>query len=387
MFQVLFRIPIALPGLPDGIPVHGYGLMLFVAFIACMWLGGRRALREGISRERIQDIGIWLFFGGLIGSRVTFMYHYPPPGGWKPGEFLWQFPRIWEGGVILFGAVLGGLLAYVLVYLLLVRKLGLSTWKIADVAAPCVALGIAVGRIGCLLNGCCYGEVCPECAWAVRFPILAAPEPSVDRKTGEYRGYYRWVGEGVTTITGFTMAHEQEKDRRTVSAVEPGSPAAQAGLRAGDTILEADGKPMQDYREFSSYLLTRPWPRGKTDLALTVDRPDVGRVELPAFVPRSMRLHPTQLYESVSMVLLLLVLLAYYPFRRRDGEVMALLMIGYSAHRYLNEMLRSDVRPEGFEKYVSILLFAAGVAMFVWLRFRPAQSPAAAPRAVPGPSR
>ena len=79
-------------------------------------------------------------------------------------------------------------------------------------------------------------------------------------------------------------------------------------------------------------------------------------------VPWTLRLHPTQLYETVSMVLLFLVLSAYYPFRRHDGQVMALMMVGYSMHRYVNELLRADQRPVGFEAWTSVVLFAAGVA-------------------------
>ena len=84
-------------------------------------------------------------------------------------------------------------------------------------------------------------------------------------------------------------------------------------------------------------------------------------------------LHPTQLYEVVSMFLLFLLLTAYYPFRRHDGQVMALLMICYAVHRYLNEMLRADERPVGFESWTSIILFVAGVALWLYLWRRPAQ--------------
>src|SRR5262249_32514251 len=55
----------------DSIPVYGFGMMLFLAFLACTWLGGRRGEREGISRETIQDIAIWVFVGGLLGARTT----------------------------------------------------------------------------------------------------------------------------------------------------------------------------------------------------------------------------------------------------------------------------------------------------------------------------
>src|SRR5262249_45357526 len=67
------------------------------------------------------------------------------------------------------------------------------------------------------------------------------------------------------------------------------------------------------------------------------------------------------------------LLTAYYPFRRRDGEVMALLMVCYAVHRFLNELLRADPRPVGFERYASVILFACGVGLYLWLLRKPVQ--------------
>ena len=65
MQQVLYRLRI--PGIfPDGIPLYGYGLMLFVAFLACIIVAGRLAKRQGIAKEIVQDLAIWLFLGGLL---------------------------------------------------------------------------------------------------------------------------------------------------------------------------------------------------------------------------------------------------------------------------------------------------------------------------------
>ncbi len=89
------------------------------------------------------------------------------------------------------------------------------------------------------------------------------------------------------------------------------------------------------------------------------------------FAPQTLGLHPTQLYEVVSMSLLFLVLTAYYPLRHREGQVIALLMVGYGIHRYLNELLRDDPRPKGFESYTSIFLIVAGILMWAYLQTRP----------------
>jgi phosphatidylglycerol---prolipoprotein diacylglyceryl transferase len=348
VYQVLFKLPFF------DVPIFGFGMMLFLAFVVCTWLSGRRAENEGISKEVPQDLAIWLFAGGIAGARLTFLLANDIP--------LSHFVFIWDGGLILYGSFVGGLLGYLGAYYFVLRKRGVSTWKLLDVIAPSVAVGICLGRVGCLLNGCCYGAVaCPECP-AVPYPLSAPAR-------------YHLVGAGHQTAAGFTLAGS-ERDAARVAVVTPDSPAQRAGLQTGDRIVEADGRPIRDGFDLSLYLGdSQTWPRGKSDLQLTVTRDGVGEpIVLPAFRPWTLGLHPTQIYESISMVLLLLVMLAYDPLRRRDGELMAIMMIGYGVHRYVNELLRNDPRPKGFESYVSLLLIGGGLVLWAYLwRFRPAR--------------
>ena len=76
---------------------------------------------------------------------------------------------IQHGGLVYYGSLIGAVLAFIIY----VRWNKLSGWKIADILAPSIALGNAIGRIGCLLNGCCYGRVC-HLPWAIRFPNQSA---------------------------------------------------------------------------------------------------------------------------------------------------------------------------------------------------------------------
>ena len=85
------------------------------------------------------------------------------------------------------------------------------------------------------------------------------------------------------------------------------------------------------------------------------------------------------------MALLLLLLLAFEPFKRYDGQMMGLMMIGYAAHRYVNEILRSDERPVGFESNVSVFLMAAGVGLMVWLWWRARPAPPVVRQAMSAP--
>jgi phosphatidylglycerol:prolipoprotein diacylglycerol transferase len=337
-------------------------MMLFVAFVVCTWLAGRRAEKEGISRQRIQDLAIWVFVGGILGSRLTYVLL-------EDHASLWQFFRIWDGGLVLYGSVIGGLLAYVLGYRYVIQKHGISSWRLADVVAPSIAVGICLGRIGCFLNGCCYGNVagpeCPDCLQA-HFPLSSPPS-------------VRLTSAGYQTAAGFTM-NDEASDDRTVGKIDHTSPAVKSGLlQPGDVIVKADGQAIRHYSKLDSYLSGEDWLRGKQDLALTVQRGGK-EIDLPSFGSRTLGLHPTQLYESISMLLIFFLLTAYYPFRRRPGEVMALLIFCYGVHRYLNEKLRFDPRPSGFEEYVSIFLVTVGIGLWIWFRRRiPQRSPELAP--------
>jgi phosphatidylglycerol:prolipoprotein diacylglycerol transferase len=356
MQQVLFRIPF--PGLADGIPIYGYGMMLFLAFVACTWLASRLARREGIATEHVQDLAIYLFVGGIVGSRVWFFVEEALSGrhtDWR------HFFYIWEGGLVFYGGMAGGAIAYVVAYYAIIKKHNLSTLKLADVIAPCAALGLCLGRVGCLLNGCCYGEVACENCPKLAFPFSGMPRQQL-------------VEKGYQTAAGFTTGAEMPEGPE-VGAVEPGSAADRAGLKPGDVILKVDGRDVDSETGLWAALSPGEWPRGKNDLTLTVAR---GKDTLDlTFAPKTLGLHPTQFYESISTALLLFLLLAYYPFRRHDGELFALFLMLYPLHRFLDEMLRADNEPVALgltlSQTGSLLLFAIGLVFFLWLRRLPAQ--------------
>ena len=341
MRQVLFRLPIPTPWGPD-IPIYGFGTMLVIALFLCTWLAGRRARKWGVAKELIQDLAFYVVIGGIIGARVVFMIQYHQD--WR------HFLYFWEGGLVWYGALLGGVAGYALGYRFVLRKHNISTWKIADIIAPSLALGLALGRVGCLLNGCCYGNVAPADCPAIHFPIH-----SFAGRIGDLNGGP--VSEGLQAVAGFTMSRDA-KDDRTVGAVDASSNAARvAGLQPGDVIVKADDTPILDYPHLSDYLLnSRYWQNGKTDLKLTALR-DGQEKELPTFAPRTLGLHPTQIYETISMLLLFLFC--------------------YPIHRFLNEMLRNDTDPVAFGMTLSengsILVLLVAVALWIWLLRKPAQ--------------
>jgi prolipoprotein diacylglyceryltransferase len=353
MQQVLFRIPVTFFGwLPDGIPIYGFGVMLFLAFVVCTWVASRRAVRAGIPREVIQDMSIWVFFGGVIGARLAHTF--------VEGGRIENVLRIWDGGLVFYGGIPGGLVGYLLAYHFQLKPRGISNWKLADVIAPTIPLGLCFGRIGCFLTGCCYGNVACAQVPAVHFPLAASLRIEM-------------VQQGFQTAAGFTWSNDSAKDQRTVGAVEPDSPADKVGLRAGDIILKADGRDIHNSTDLSVYLV-EGWPRGKNDLQLTVER-GTQEVSLPAFVPRTIGLHPAQLYSSFGGLVVFLLLLAYEPYRRRDGELMVLLMLTQPILRFFEEAIRNDTPPVlfgmTFSQNVSILLFVLGLCLAAWLSRRP----------------
>ena len=146
--------------------LYSYGLLLVAAFLAATWRGAQAARRlppdsVAITPEQLVDFSCLSLLGGILGGRVfyvilqwEFFRHVPQ-----------ELPAIWHGGLVWYGGFLGGLAAGGL-YL---RAKRLEVLRVFDQFIPFVALGHAIGRLGCFLNGCCYGK--PTHAWCgVVFP-------------------------------------------------------------------------------------------------------------------------------------------------------------------------------------------------------------------------
>jgi phosphatidylglycerol:prolipoprotein diacylglycerol transferase len=145
------------------LPVRWYGVMMALAFLAGLWTATRRARLVNVSADVIADVTLWLMGGSIIGARFVYVTTY-----WKQ-EFASQpFSEIFmiqHGGLVYYGGLIGATVAG-FIYLTWKK---LPVWKIADILAPSIALGSVFGRIGCLLNGCCYGYAC-DLPWAIHFP-------------------------------------------------------------------------------------------------------------------------------------------------------------------------------------------------------------------------
>lgn len=159
-----------LPGLDDGagVPVRGYGVMLLVAAAAGTWLSIVRGRRAGIDADTILGLATEVFIWGLVGARLFYVIEYREQffAAGKPlGQTLLDIVNIANGGLVVFGSLPTA--AFAAWRFAARRNLPLLT--LADCAAPGMLLGLAIGRVGCFLNGCCYGGPC-DLPWAVTFP-------------------------------------------------------------------------------------------------------------------------------------------------------------------------------------------------------------------------
>ena len=142
-------------------PVRSYGLAMALAFIVGILVARRRARAAGLEPDVIIDFAFFVILASIAGARAV---HVIVQWDYYRTDPLSIF-RIWEGGLAQYGGIAAGVITGMIFF---VRR-HIDPWMGADVVAPSVALGVAIGRIGCFLNGCCYGKAC-SLPWAVTFP-------------------------------------------------------------------------------------------------------------------------------------------------------------------------------------------------------------------------
>ena len=146
------------PWLP--VPIHSYGVMLGTSMIVGWFLVMRLARQDGISTEKAGNIYMWTAVWSIVGARLLYSIVQ-----FEEYDSILDVLKIWEGGLVAYGGMIGGFLAS----WYNCRRAGIPLLRWADVAAPSVVLGTAITRIGCLLFGCDYGKR-TDLAWAIQFP-------------------------------------------------------------------------------------------------------------------------------------------------------------------------------------------------------------------------
>lgn len=147
------------------VTIYSYGVLLASAYLLGLWLGVRRAREAGLDGNKVMDLGIWVIIAALVGAKgllfVVDFEHFTS----SREEFM---SLLRSGGVFY-----GGLIAASVTCIYLLRKHRLPLWHAGDLFAPGIALGYMVGRLGCLMAGCCYGKP-TQVAWAITFTDPAA---------------------------------------------------------------------------------------------------------------------------------------------------------------------------------------------------------------------
>ena len=153
MYPELFRI--------GSFPINTYGVFLAIAFLCAILITVRLGARDGLPRERIYDLCLWMLLASLVGSKILMLFTEPEYRA-NPAQLL-SLDFLRSGGVFY-----GGLLAAIAAGYLLMRRYHLPWWKTADACAPGIAIGNFFGRQGCFAAGCCWGKP-TTLPWGVKF--------------------------------------------------------------------------------------------------------------------------------------------------------------------------------------------------------------------------
>ena len=356
--QLLDRDPAT--GRPLGIAIRGYGVMLLLGIVSGVGLTLYRARRRGVEDDVVLSLALWVFVAGMIGARAFYVVEY-----WDHfrrddlRETIVSVLNLTQGGLVVFGGLLGAVAALA-AFCALHR---LPPLAVADLVAPGMTLGLALGRVGCFFNGCCFGDLC-ALPWAVEFPPQSPP-------------YVRQIEQG--RAFGFLLIGVPDETHGgllapLVASVEAGSPAERAGLQPNERFQAIEGRAVTTLDEARA-ALSAAVAAGRSPIEAVTDRGRRTLERLPQFALHSRAVHPTQIYSAIDALLTTLLLLSFGPLSRRDGETFALLLTVHPVSRFLLEIIRID-EPAMFgtglsiSQNISVVLLACGAALWLYVERR-----------------
>lgn len=358
---------------PLGLPIRGYGMFVLLGIVSGVAISVYRSRQIGMDEDLIYSLILWLIVFAIPGARLFYIVQYLP-NFVKPtvAESIGAMLQFTDGGIVVYGALIGGLFALYFFS----RKHTLNPLEVGDVVAPGMVLGLAFGRIGCLMNGCCYGGVCAASSLAVTFPMHPYPA-EVTAKLNQFSPpYQHQLANG--HLYGFRLRSAPD-GRAVVASVDANSEADRAGLRPGMPIAKLNNEKIDKLGEAKEF-----FAEGPTTVHLLTTNGDSISWLMTTLPPRSLPTHPTQVYSSINALLLCLVMWFLYPYRRRHGEVLLALLVLYSFARFALEAIRSDEvgqwnTPFTISQIVSMMMLVVGVAVWFYLQRQPAiETPAPA---------
>ena len=183
MFITLFKIPLPsfLYFLGDGLPVFSFGFLILLCFVGSYALLANYLETSGLSRKLAEDMVTFAGIGGITGARLFSVLSNPRSFFHDPIGTVFS-----SAGFVFYGGLIGGMLA---VYLLL-RKEKLSFYRLSDLVAPTLALGYAIGRIGCQLSGDGDYGIPTNLPWAVMYKYGVVPTGSFVHPTPVYESLF-----------------------------------------------------------------------------------------------------------------------------------------------------------------------------------------------------
>ena len=153
MIPILFHI--------GSFPVRSYGVMAAIGFLLGCWMVNWNRRIAGMTADQASTSLLTAMIAGIVGARIFYVVQFFH----QYRDHLWRIIRIDQGGLVFYG---GFLLAIASLWVF-ARRQKLDIVRILDAYTPAIALAHACGRIGCFLNGCCYGKP-TELFWGVRYP-------------------------------------------------------------------------------------------------------------------------------------------------------------------------------------------------------------------------
>ncbi|MCU0713863.1 MAG: prolipoprotein diacylglyceryl transferase [Pirellula sp.] len=342
---LLPRIEFRIEDVPIGLPIRGYGVLLMAGVITGTYVALKRCEARGIPREAFLSLATWTVATGIVGARLFYVIQYwGELPGQTLGQKLWTVLQVTEGGLVVYGSVIGGLI----VILVWAIRYKLPVLVVADAVTPAFFLGLMFGRLGCLMNGCCYGGVCEMPLPTVRFPSGSAVYME-QLESGRILGLVTDQGV-VTSVKSPSWADS--------NGVQPN--AAFGGVQA---------------RVVSGPTPTEPYLHPKFDAIVNLDGKTrvVSAVDLPE---RAIPVHPSQVYASIGGLILFLWTMSLSSLITRTGYLFSLGLIAYGVVRILEELIRVDEGGQfgtslSIATWISMAGILGGIVLLIALRTRP----------------
>jgi phosphatidylglycerol:prolipoprotein diacylglycerol transferase len=293
--------------------------MMMLGVLTAVGISYRRVLQLGVAKESFLGLVLWTVVGGLLGARLFYIVQkWSELDGTSISEKLWTALQFTEGGLVVYGAILGGI-AGILGWTFLQKVVPLS---LLDAIVPAFFIGLAFGRIGCLMNGCCYGGVVESGLPAIAFP-RGAPAYMDQLASGRLLGIHT------------KSTHGQDL---TIDAVDPGSWAQRNGIAPGQILDSIQVGQVPQVPSLQAQAMREHAPPELEGLVRT-DRVRTVVRELPI---RSLPVHPSQIYASITGFLLCFWSLTIPRWVQRPGLVFGSGWLAYGVLRFLEEIVRVD---------------------------------------------